>query len=182
MTKMNSRAFFLTLLLSTVAFAGPPKTTKRLGAAEVATAAREAIALSKPKLPKKSTVTNIRCTTTPEVPVTISRVTIDVTPPPRKSGTVAATAVLTFYKENDVAARVPVTLDLDVPPESLIYDAPKGTTVTLVVQHGSVEITAPAVTSADADVGDDVQVLLKPSGRAFRTKLVAKDRALMVDP
>ena len=36
--------------------------------------------------------------------------------------------------------------------------------------------------SAAARCGDTVQVLLKPSGRAFKTTLVAKDRALVVSP
>jgi hypothetical protein len=50
-----------------------------------------------------------------------------------------------------------------------------------VVSRGLVEVTTPAVTSADADIGDVVQVLLRPSGRALRAELVAKDRALALE-
>jgi hypothetical protein len=42
-------------------------------------------------------------------------------------------------------------------------------------------VSTPAVTAGDADVGDVVQVLLRPSGRALRAQLVAKDRALAVE-
>jgi flagella basal body P-ring formation protein FlgA len=94
---------------------------------------------------------------------------------------VAATGVLVFWKESDVVLRIPIHLDLSVPPEALIYDVPKGVALTLVVKRGLVEISTQAVTSSDADVGDVVQVLLRPSGRALRAEIVAKDRAIAVE-
>jgi flagella basal body P-ring formation protein FlgA len=63
----------------------------------------------------------------------------------------------------------------------LVFELVKGAPVTLVVRRGLVEVTAPAVLSVDADVGDIVQVLLRPSGRAMRAHLVAKDRAVALE-
>lgn len=181
----RSQGLFAALLLASVAGvanAAPPKSTKKLSAADVERTAREAIALSAPKLPKHATVSGVRCSSSPEVPAMPTRVTIEVTPPPRRAGSaVPATALLVFYKDNDVAARVPITLELNVPPEALVSDVVKGAPVTIVVTHGLVEITAPGVTSSEGDVGDVIQVLLKPSGRAFRAKLVSKDRAQVIE-
>jgi hypothetical protein len=152
--------------------------TKRLTPAEIERAAREAMAATPPRLPKDAAVTGVRCATTPEVPAAPSRVTIEVARVPRRAGLVAVPAVLTFHTPAALSARVPVTIELDVPPGSLVPDVAIGSTVTLVVERGLVEITTPAVTSSGGDVGDVVQVILKPSGRALRAKLVAKDRAV----
>jgi hypothetical protein len=189
---MNARVLLSVLLLAGSAGAAPSKapphatarpapTTKKLTPSEIERAGREAIAASAPRLPKSARIVAIRCATTPEVPIALSKVTIDVTPAPKKAGSIVTTAVLVFWRDADVGARVPITIELDVPASALVSDAPKGTPVTLVVTRGLVEVTAPAVTSADADVGDVIQVLLKPSGRAMKAKLVAKDRAVIVE-
>jgi hypothetical protein len=154
---------------------------RRLSAADVERTAREAIAASAPKLPKNARVTAIRCAVSPEVPADPTRLAIEVTPPPRRAGPVAAVALLVFYKDEAIAARVPVTLDLDVPPGSELADVAKGSTVTLVVSRGLVEVSTQASTSTDADIGDVVQVVIKPAGRALRARIVAKDRALAIE-
>ncbi len=49
------------------------------------------------------------------------------------------------------------------------------------VRRGLIEVSTQAVTSADGDIGDVVQVLLRPSGRALRAQLVARDRSIAVE-
>lgn len=149
--------------------------------AEIDRIAREAMATSSPAIPKGTTIKSVRCTTTPEIPDSPSSVTIDVTKPTRRAGLSSTSAVLTFHREANVAARVAVTLELDMSPEAATFDVPKGTPVVLVIKRGLLEITTPAVTSEGADLGDVVQVLLRPSGRALRGQIVAKDRAIAVE-
>jgi hypothetical protein len=160
-----------------------PSTTRQPVDGELAELARAALASSPVRLPKGTKVVAARPSTATDVrvPIAPSRVTIDLTAPARRVGPVVATAVLVFWKDSDIAARIPLRLDLSVPPEALVYDVPKGGVVTLVVRRGLVEVSAQAVTSSDADIGDVVQVLLRPSGRALRAELVAKDRALAVE-
>jgi len=185
---MKLRTLFFLLSLEAAAGAAPtslrhdpPKTTHRLSAVELDRTAREAMTLAPPKLPKHATLSAVRCSTSPEVPVSPKLVTLDVSPVPRRAGAVPVTAVLAFYKDDDAPIRVPITLDLDVPASALVADVPKGAGVTLVVTRGLVEVTTSAVTSSDGDLGDVVQVLLKPSGRALRARLVATDRAVAVE-
>lgn len=142
---------------------------------------RAAIAASGARLPKGATIAAVHATASVDVPATRDRVTIEVTAPPRRAGSVNTTAVLTFWKAADVTARLPIIIELSVPPEALVFDVSKGAPLSLVVRRGLVEVTAPAVLAADADVGDVVQVLLRPSGRALRAQLVTKDRALAVE-
>lgn len=166
-----------------VAKAATPETTRPPVAGELAQLARAALASQAVRLPKGTKVIAARPSTASmvRVPLAPTRVTIDLTPPARRAGPVVATAVLVFWNDADIATRIPLHLDLSVPPEALVYDVPKGGVVTLVVRRGLVEVSAQAVTSSDADVGDIVQVLLRPSGRALRAELIAKDRALAVE-
>ncbi len=160
-----------------------PKTTRHPAASELTELARTAITTSAARLPKGATLVAARSSAggLVGIPIAPTRVTIDVTPAPRRAGTVNATAVLVFWKEGDVSTRVPLTLELSVPPEALLYDVQKGSVLTLVVRRGLIEVSVQAVASADADVGDVVQVLLRPSGRALRAQVIAKDRALAVE-
>ena len=160
-----------------------PKTTRHPAASELTELARTAITTSAAKLPKGATLVAARPSAGGPVaiPIAPTRVTIDMTPAPRRAGTVTAAAVLVFWKESDVSARVPLTLELSVPPEALLYDVQKGGVLTLVVRRGLIEVSVQAVASADADIGDVVQVLLRPSGRALRAQVIAKDRALAVE-
>jgi hypothetical protein len=174
-----------------------PSGTRHPVANELTELARTALASSLVRLPKGATLLAARpsAASNVEIPVAPSRISIDLTQPARRVGPVTATAVLVFWKDADgafpalagarstseVSARIPLHLDLSVPPEALVYDVPKGGAVTLVVRRGLVEVTTQAVAAADADIGDVVQVLLRPSGRALRAQIVAKDRAVAVE-
>ncbi|AKU94669.1 hypothetical protein AKJ09_01333 [Labilithrix luteola] len=153
----------------------------RANPAEIERIVREAIAASATSIPKGTTIRSVRCGTVPEIPDSPTNVTIEVTKPARKAGISSTSAVLTFHRDASVVARVPVTLELDMSPEAATFDVPKGAPVVLVIKRGLLEISAPAVTSEGADLGDVVQVLLRPSGRALRGQIVAKDRAIAVE-
>ena len=111
---MKLRTLFFLLSLEAAAGAAPtslrhdpPKTTHRLSAVELDRTAREAMTLAPPKLPKHATLSAVRCSTSPEVPVSPKLVTLDVSPVPRRAGAVPVTAVLAFYKDDDAPIRVP---------------------------------------------------------------------------
>jgi hypothetical protein len=133
------------------------------------------------KLPKGATVVRVDCSRTIALPAGIGLVTVDVTPPARRAGRTTASGLGTFFRAGDVVARIPLTFELEVSSAGLVYDVTRGSALTLVVERGMVEVRTTAVAGADADVGDVLQVLLRPSGRALRARLVAKDRAVAVE-
>lgn len=189
---MNAPTFVaIAALVLSFAHAGParatpaapraPMTTHRASADELVAIVREAIASSGAKLPRGATLTRVRSATSVDLPNSSTRVTIEVTPPPRRAGAVVVPAVLSFWKDENVTARVPVTIELSIPADALVRDVSKGSPLVVVVRRGLVEVSAPAVSAADGDIGEVIQVLLRPSGRALRAKLVAKDRAVAVD-
>ena len=161
----------------------PAPTTRRLAPGELAELARAALVSSTVRLPKGAKVIAARPSTEGEVlvPIAPTRITMDLTPVARRLGKVTTAAVLVFWKDADIVARTPLRLDLLVPPEALVFDVPKGGVVTLVVRRGLVEVSTSAITAVEADIGDVVQVLLRPSGRALRAEIVAHDRAIAVE-
>lgn len=189
-----SRLFLGPLLASLVVFASAahakeaakprteekpaPKKMRRLTPADLEAMVRDAS--SNARLPRGAQITAVRSRTPFEVPSFVT-MTAEITPPARRAGTVTTTAVLTFKDDTNIVARELITLDVAIPREALVRDVTKGASITLIIDRGLVEVTAPGVAGADADIGDVVPVLLKPSGRVMRAKLTAKDKAIAID-
>lgn len=172
--------FALAVLI--VALGAPPGSVAVRKAPPLTATEVEAAVRSAPmKLPKGAALTGVHVTALPPVSAVFSKVSVEVTPPVQKTGAVSAVAIATFLRDDEIVARVPLRLDLRITKEAQVWDVGKGTAVKLVVQRGLVEISAPAVTSEAADIGDLVQVLLRPSGRALRARLVTHDRAVLVE-
>ena len=151
-----------------------------LAAAELEAVVRSALEGSAVKLPRGVTVTKVRALGPVTVPPGTTRTTLEMTPPARRAGTSTTTAILVFWRGDTLAARAPVTLELRGTPEAA-PEVPKGTPVVLVVKREQFEITTAATTAADADVGEIVSVLLRPSGRSMRAQLATRDRAIAVE-
>lgn len=163
------------LLVAPAAYAAPKN--HKLPPQELETITKEAIASSHAKLLRGTTVVGVKTLSPVEVP-SYATVVIDVATPARRAGKGSTSATLTFSDDTHVVARAVVTLLIDVPAESIPFDAPKGTPITVTVKRGLVEVSSPAVVAADADVGDVVGVMLRPSGRVMRARLVEKGRAV----
>lgn len=157
-----------------------PAAPAPLAPAELEAVVRSALEGSAVKLPRGVTLVKVRALGTVSVPSGTTRTTLELTPPPRRPGTSSTTAILAFWKGDALAARAPVTLELRGALEAA-PEVPKGTPVVLVVRREQFEITTAATTSEAADVGEIVQVLLRPSGRAMRAQLATRDRAIAVE-
>jgi hypothetical protein len=148
--------------------------------AELEAVVRSALESATTKLPRGAALTRVRALAPVVVPAGTTRTTIDVTPPPRRAGVSSTTAVLVFWRGDTLAARSPVTLEItasrDAAPE-----VPKGTPVLLVVKREGFEVTTPALTATDGDVGETISVLLRPSGRSLRAQLATRERAIAVE-
>lgn len=156
--------------------------SRRLSPAELEGAARAALAASPAGLPKYASLKAVRASAVTELGFAPERVTIEVTAPPRRAGAVTTSAVLSFWRNaTTVGARTPVTLELDIPQAALVFDVAKGAPIALAIERGLVVVTTTAVAASDANIGDVIQVLLRPSGRALRARIVAKDRAVATE-
>jgi hypothetical protein len=101
--------------------------------------------------------------------------------PPHRTGLLQTAATLTLAVGTEVIAILSVPVDVSLSAEAAVWDLPRGGPVTLVVRRGLVEIEAAGVAAADADVGTVFQLTLRPSGHVVRARLVAKDRAELVE-
>lgn len=151
---------------------------RKLAAAEVDRLVRGAI--DPTRLPRGATITTVRAGAL-EVPDGFERVSVELPAAPRRAGAVTVTAAVTFLTEGDVVARSSVSVELAVPAEALIPDVAKGASIQLVVKRGLVEVSIGAVAGADGDVNGVVPILLKPSGRMVRARIVDKDHAVALE-
>ncbi len=151
---------------------------RRLTVADVDKLVRAAIEPA--RIPRGATVTTVRATAL-QVPDGFDRVTVDLPTLPRRAGAVTVTAAMSFVSEGDVLARITVPVDFNVPTEALVPDVAKGAAITLLVRRGLVEVSISAVAGADGDTGGILPVLLRPSGRVVRARIVDKDHAVALE-
>lgn len=151
---------------------------KHLTAADIDRETRKAVATA--GLRKGVTLQGVRAPKSADVAEGWTSVTAEVPKPPRRTGKLPTTATLTFSRGTEVLARLAVPIDLDLSAQAAIPDIAKGGALTITVRAGLVEISAAAMASADADIGDELMVTLRPSGRILRAVLVGPDRALLV--
>lgn len=151
--------------------------TKHLAAWEVDAIARAAIA-SKP-MRHGVVLAIVNAERALDVADGYARVDVEVPRTPKKAGGFSTSAMLSFVDgDEQVLSRVSVPIVLAVSAEGATYDTPRGTSLTLVVRRGLVEVRVPGVATVDGDVGDPVPVRVGSSGRVLRARLFSKDEAL----
>ncbi len=152
---------------------------RKLAAAEVDRLVRDALA--GPSLPRGAVLTAVRAPRLLEVADGWDAVAAELPKPPKRSGPLPTTALLTFSRAGEVIARASVPVDLTLSADAAVSDVARGAAITLVIRRGLVEITVSALAGADADIGAVLPVTVRPSGRVVRARLVEKDRAEPVD-
>lgn len=98
-----------------------------------------------------------------------------------RAGVSRATALLTFSAGPDTLANITVPVEISLTPEAAAWDLSKGSMVKVVVRRGSIEIEAPAIAAADADVGAVLPVMLRSSGRILRVRLIDREHGELVE-
>ena len=151
---------------------------RRLGPADLDRIVRTSLDAS--RLPKGATVVLVSGTTI-EVPDGYESVVVDLPTLPRHAGNVTIGASVSFLFEGASVARLTVPVEIAIPKEALLPDVAKGSPILLVVRRGLVEVTIGAIAAADGDTGAVFPVLLKPSGRVVRARILDKDHALSIE-
>ena len=129
-------------------------------------------------LPRGAAITAVRASRALDVASGWDAVTTELPRLPRRAGPLSTTALVTFRAGTEVLGRTSVQVDLLLPATAALPELARGAPVTLVVRQGLVEIRVGASAGADADVGDTIPVILRPSGRVLRARLIERDTAL----
>jgi len=153
---------------------------KKLTAADVERETRKAVIAA--GLRRGVAIAAVRAPKSSDVAEGFTTIVASVPKPPRRTGRVPTTATLTFQRGTEILARIAVPIDLDLSAEAAVPDIAKGAAVTVTVKSGLVEISASALAGADADVGEDLPVTLRPSGKILRATLVAPGKAVIAAP
>ena len=137
--------------------------------------------LSERPLPRGAAIAGVRASRGLDVAAGWDAVTAELPRLPRRAGPLSTTALVTFRAGSEVLGRASVQVDLVLPATAAEPELARGAAVTLVVRQGLVEIRVGASAGADADVGDTLPVILRPSGRVLRARLIERDTALAED-
>lgn len=151
--------------------------TEALTPARLEQLTREALT----QLPRGAELAAVRAPRGIEVPAGWTALRAEIARPPRRTGSLATTAMVTFLDHDTVLARVAVPIELTLGPDAARPDLARGAPVTLLVRQGLVDVRVSAAAGADADVGDTLPVMLRPSGRALRARLLEPDVALALE-
>ena len=130
-------------------------------------------------LPRGVTLSTIRPPASVVVPDGWTSVRLEMGKPPRRTGAWSTSAMLVFAKDTDALARIPVALDVTLGADAAVPDMAHGTTVTLIIRTGPVEVSTTALVGADGDVGAVVPVTVKSSGRPLRARVLDHDHVLL---
>ncbi len=153
--------------------------TSSLTPAELERVVREA--LPPARLPRGATLAAVRAPRAIELPAGWTSVTAELPRPPRRAGAFTTTAMVAFMSGDEVIARASVPVELTLSAEAAEPDVARGGAVTLLVRQGLVEVRVAASAAIDADVGDNLPVVLRPSGRVLRARLIERNVALAVE-
>jgi len=145
--------------------------TRSLGVTDIEKVTKDAVALE--PLPRGATLVAVR----PKGPVSIvegfDSVVAQLPKVPRKSGTIAVIITLSFREGGVTVGSFDVPCELSLPSKAAVPDVKRGSSATLIVRRGLIEVHAVVTTGADADLGDEVAVTVADSNRVLRGRLAA---------
>jgi hypothetical protein len=100
---------------------------------------------------------------------------------PRRVGRHELTLVAELRRDEEVVARAPLSLVVEVSAEAFAPVVHKGDRVTLVVQHGNAKVGATAVALADADQGDAIWFKVTSTGKTLKAKVASSELGVVVE-
>jgi hypothetical protein len=99
---------------------------------------------------------------------------------PRRAGRHTLTAVAELSSGDEVVARMPLSLVIEVSEAALAPLVAKGDRVTLLIQHGNARVGASGNALADANAGELVWFKVATTGKVLKAKVTARDTAMVV--
>lgn len=100
---------------------------------------------------------------------------------PKHEGELTVTATVDLRQEDIVVLRVPVTLVIDISEEATRPALPRGSRVSVVIEHGGARVSAVALSMSDAELGDVTSFRVASTQRVLRARLETLDTARVVE-
>lgn len=113
-----------------------------------------------------------------QVPAGYTDVSLDLPKFPRRAGALSTSITIVFSRDGEPLARIDASAQFALAPEHALPEVARGSSVSLAIRRGSVEVTTPALVTRDADAGDIVQVTIRATGRSVRARLEGAGRAV----
>jgi hypothetical protein len=127
-------------------------------------------------------VTLVKLTSRQAVLVPPGTTVASVTPViPRRVGRHELTLVAELRHDEEIVARAPLSLVVEVSAEAFAPVVRKGDRLTLVVEHGNAKVGATAVAMADADRGDAIWFKVTSTGKMLKAKVASRDVGVVVE-
>ncbi|HEY3497937.1 MAG TPA: flagella basal body P-ring formation protein FlgA, partial [Polyangiaceae bacterium] len=101
---------------------------------------------------------------------------------PKRAGRHTVTAVAELSSDEDIVARTPLSLVLEVSEAALEPLVKKGDRVNLVIQYGNARVGASGLALADANAGESVWFKVATTGKVLKAKVTSRDTGLVVEP
>ena len=155
------------------------RATKTLSPTDLEATTRTAIAAI--TLARGATYGGARPGAAVTVPAGYDLVRAEIPRPPRRAGKLATIATLTFLEGDSELARIQVPIDIELPKDAAFADVTKGAKVTFVITRGSVEIRAVGTAASDADVGEEVSVVITDASHLLRGKVQSQEPAIVTE-
>jgi hypothetical protein len=100
---------------------------------------------------------------------------------PKREGELTVTATVDLRQDEVVVLRVPVTMVVDISEEATRPALPRGSRVSVVIEHGGARVSAVALSMSDAELGDVTLFRITSTQRVLRARLESQDTARVVE-
>jgi hypothetical protein len=100
---------------------------------------------------------------------------------PHSVGRHDITLVAELRRDDEVVARAPLSLTVEVGPDAFAPAVRKGDRMTLVVEQGNARIGATAVALGDANLGDSIWFKVTATGKTLKARVTSRDVGMVVD-
>lgn len=100
---------------------------------------------------------------------------------PKRTGRHTITAVAELSADEEIVARTPLSLVIEVSEAALEPLVKKGDRVTLIIQHGNARVGASGFAMADANAGESVWFKVSPTGKVLKAKVTSRDVGMVVE-
>lgn len=100
---------------------------------------------------------------------------------PRSVGRHDITLVAELRRDDEVVARAPLSLTVEVGPDAFAPVVRKGDRMTIVVEHGNARVGATAVALGDANQGDAIWFKVLATGKTIKARVASREVGMVVD-
>jgi flagella basal body P-ring formation protein FlgA len=99
----------------------------------------------------------------------------------KRVGRQELTTIAELHADDEIVARAPIRVVLEVSEEALAPAIRKGDRLTLVVDQGNARVGANAIALADANTGDAIFFKVTSTGKVLKARVASRDIGVVVD-